>query len=212
MKLLLTRHGESYTNTDQHLTQDLKRVTNAAVTLTPNGITQAIDYAAWLKEQNLNPGAIITTHFSRAQQTSYLISSMLGSMPCIFYERDLGEINWGYQGHWHQVSDDYPDWAELSKNPDWQPEATYGKKKVLLESGRSVWNRAVPAMIRRVKKHKGRGDLLIVSHNYTLRALLAYLDGKGPQGMGEYDPRNLARHIYEIDPDRIDQVAQAEES
>ena len=162
-----------------------------------------MEYALWLKMTESEPKTIVTTPYSRAQQTSYVISSYLGTLPCIFYEEDLGEINWDHKGHWTEISDENPDWVEDSKDPDWCPVITYEGQKVHLKTGRSVYKRAVPALIERCRQHEDRGTLLIVSHNYTLRALIAFLNGEGVAGMGNHDPRNLAKYFYDIDPSEL---------
>lgn len=197
--LYLTRHGESQSNTFHHLNCSPPEHNEGNNLLTHRGIAQAQDYGKWLKDvQQANIRYILCSPYARARFTAFLISVELGSMPGIRFVEDLEEIHWEFpDGEWAEMDNFHSDWFEKSNDPDWQPVIEKHGIQYTVESGRQLYARAVPALVTNYEKLKAHGDVLVVCHFYTLRALLAYLDGKGPEGMQDYKPDNLCRTFYE---------------
>lgn len=197
--IYVTRHGRSMTN-DGHDRHCKFRVDVKNNVLTEEGVLQALEYGQWLIEREADVHNLICSPYSRTKQTAYLIATKLRTLVPIHYDRHFREIEWKINGRWHRLLHEQrqnfePENVEL----DERPLVDHRRKTHTLESPRQVYDRVIPAFARRVKRHAGRGDMVIVSHYFPVRAITSFVETGGPEAMRDYDPRNLHRAAWPED-------------
>lgn len=158
-RLILVRHGESEGNRDRTFTQ------SADVPLTAVGREQAAATAKQI-EQRFKPSRLVSSPYTRAQQTAEIIAGRL-DIP-IEFEAELREQSFGIfagQTYESMLTDaayhDGPRWA-------WRPRDG--------ESLLDVFDRVVPAFDRIARAALGQ-EVVVVSHGGVMLALCAHVAG-----------------------------------
>lgn len=186
MKIWLARHGE----TDWNVRRLMQGCTDTE--LNDNGR----DQAAKLGEAMVGRGIVrvYASHLKRASETARIVAERLG-VPCEIrdglQETGLGE----WEGRvWARICEETPEitaqWMTDRRNTRPPKGETY----------QDVLNRFIPAVVRIARE--AEGDVMIVSHNGTIKAFLAELNGTPLERMGEDYPTPNAGAI-EVDAARI---------
>jgi broad specificity phosphatase PhoE len=169
-RLVLLRHGQSYSNVERRLDT---RPPGAG--LTPAGIAQARDFARGYPQR---PGMLVHSVARRAAETAAVIGDELGLRPSEadgIHEVQVGEL---------EMRND--DDAVESFNAIYERWHS-GELDVGLpggETGREVLNRYLPVLsglrMRYLDNDDWTGDIVVVSHGAAIRlaaAMLAGVDG-----------------------------------
>jgi len=186
MKIWLARHGE----TDWNIQRLMQGTTDTE--LNENGFAQA----ARLGEEMADKGItrVYASHLKRARRTAQIVAERIG-VPCEvregLYEAALGE----WEGHvWADICERTPEitqrWMSDRRNTRPPKGETY----------QDVLNRFIPAVVRIVRENTE--DVMIVSHNGTIKSFLAELNGTPLETMGVDYPTPNAGAI-EVDAARI---------
>ncbi len=158
-RLLLVRHGESQANALRRFTESDQNP------LSPAGREQAGRAAAFLRAR-FAPMRIISSPFTRAQETAEIIASSL-AMPIdlepAVREQFLGTLH----GQPYDAALSAPGFESL---PRWQWRPPGGE--TLLE----VQARAVPALLAIARATVGM-DVVVTSHSGTIQAFWAHVEG-----------------------------------
>lgn len=197
-RIFITRHGRSMTNEDRDLRSRFSiGVKNNVLTL--EGVQQALDYGAWLKEQNVDPDNIVCSPYARTKQTAFLIATALDTLVPIHYDRAIREIDWKIAGKFHRLMEKDPKFNAKTMDPDHKPAIDHRRRAFTLESPREVYERVIARFKTLVERHAPIGDLVIVSHYFPVRSIQAFVEHGTYARMIDYDPRNLCRVVYEAD-------------
>lgn len=187
MKIYLARHGE----TDWNVRRLMQGTTDTE--LNENGIAQA----ARLGEAMVGSGIshVYTSYLKRASRTAQIVADRLG-VPCEvregLHETGLGE----WEGRvWAHICEDTPEitsrWLKVDRRHTRPPKG---------ETYQEVLDRVIPAVVRIVRE--ATADVMIVSHNGTIKAFLAELNGTPLETMGEdYSTPNAG--AIEVDAAKI---------
>ena len=186
MRIYLARHGE----TDWNVCGLMQGITDTE--LNENGLAQA----ARLGEAMIGRGIshVYTSHLKRANRTGQIVAGRLG-VPCDVRE-GLQELDMGsWSGRvWREVCAEEP---ERIRN--WQSNRRFSRPPQG-ESYQELLDRFVPAIVHIAKEVKG--DVMVVSHNGSIRAFLAELYGTPLETMGEDYPTPNAGAI-EVDAAKV---------
>ena len=186
MKIWLARHGQ----TDWNVQRLMQGTTDTE--LNETGLAQA----AHLGEAMLGKGIVrvYTSHLKRASRTGQIAAEKLG-VPCEvregLHETGLGQ----WEGRiWSDICEEEPELTQrwISDRRNTRP--TGG------ENCRDVLARFVPAVVRIARE--AEGDVMIVSHNGTIRIFLAELYGTPLETMAADYPTPNASAI-EVDAAKI---------
>lgn len=212
MTIYITRHGQSLTNIDADVKARARGEKISIDTknniLTEIGIQQALDFGHWVKDKNIE--VIVTSPYARAKQTAFCIASVLANCAPVHYDRGFREIEWEINGKFQRIEERIPDFDTKNCDIDLRPSVRKIDRKPLVdhkrgahttESQRDVYNRAIPAFLKRAERHKGK-NLLIVSHFFVVRSILSFIHAGTSDAMLDYTPRNLERAV--IEPQDID--------
>lgn len=186
MKIWLARHGE----TDWNVRRLMQGTTDTE--LNENGLAQA----ARLGEAMADKGIVrvYTSRLKRASRTAQIVAERIG-VPCeerdCLHETALGE----WEGCiWAQVCERTPEitarWMTDRRNTRPPKGETY----------QDVLDRFIPAVVRIIRE--ATADVMIVSHNGTIKAFLAELNGTPLETMGADYPTPNAGAI-EVDAAKI---------
>lgn len=161
MKIWLARHGE----TDWNVQGLMQGATDTE--LNENGLAQARRLGESMADKGISH--VYTSHLRRASRTAQIVAEHLG-VPCEvrenLHETELGE----WEGHtWTQNCEQMP---ELSEQWMTQRRHTRPPKG---EACQDMLDRFIPAVVGIARE--ATADIMIVSHNGTIRALLAELNG-----------------------------------
>lgn len=186
MKIWLARHGE----TDWNVRRIMQGTTDTE--LNENGLAQA----ARLGEAMVGKGIthVYTSHLKRARCTAQIVADRLG-VPCEvregLYETALG----AWEGKfWTQICEETPELAQRWEKDRRNTRAPGG------EMYQDVLDRVIPAVLRIVRE--AEADVMIVSHNGTIKAFLAELYCTPLETMGRDYPTPNAGAI-EVDAAKI---------
>lgn len=186
MKIWLARHGE----TDWNVQRLMQGTTDTE--LNENGLAQA----ARLGEAMAGKGIayVYTSYLRRASRTAQIVADRIG-VPCEvregLHETGLGE----WEGRvWQDICEETPEitsrWMADRRNTRPPKGETY----------QDVLDRFIPAVVRIVRE--ATADVMIVSHNGTIKAYLAELNGTPLETMGADYPTPNAGAI-EVDAAKI---------
>ncbi len=127
MKLILARHGDTFTKGDKIFWVGARE----DLPLTPSGIEQAHQLAKYLRAEDLLPDAIYAGTLSRTQQYAGIINAALGREEPVQTDIRLNEIDYGrWSGrttaeitaqYGQDVVDDWNSRAIWPNNAEWQP-------------------------------------------------------------------------------------------
>lgn len=172
MKIYLARHGE----TDWNVRFLMQGTTDTE--LNENGLAQAAKLGESMKDSGIVH--VYTSYLKRAARTGQIVAEILG-VPCEvregLQETGLGE----WEGRiWKDVCEEYPEaiarWTADRRNNRPPKGETY----------QEVLDRVIPAVVRVAQE--ATGDVMIVSHNGTIKALLAELNGTPLETMNQDYP------------------------
>ena len=158
-RLLLVRHGESAANALRRFTESERNP------LSPVGREQAARTAALLRAR-FAPVRIVSSPFTRAQQTAEIIASALAlpiELEPAFREQFLGELH----GQPFDAALRAPGYESHSRW-EWRPPGG----ETLIE----VQTRAVPALLGVARASVGV-DVVVTSHAGTIQSLWAHVEG-----------------------------------
>lgn len=159
-RLIMVRHGESDGNRERRFT------TTPAAPLTDLGRAQAREAAETIKGR-FAPRRVITSPYSRAQETGQIIASALGLQIEIedgIYEREFGYLRGMSYDAIHQ--DPSYNSADLWT---WKPEGG--------ESFEDLRRRIAPLIDKLAARSDAEGELLVVSHGGVMLAAWAHVTG-----------------------------------
>lgn len=186
MKIWLARHGE----TDWNVRRLMQGTTDTP--LNENGLAQA----ARLGEAMVGKGIthVYTSHLQRARCTAQIVADRLGVHCEVregLYETALGE----WEGYiWSEICERMPEltqrWVTDRRNT--RPPGG--------EMYQDVLDRVIPAVVRIARE--ATSDVMIVSHNGTIKSFLAELYGTPLETMGADYPTPNAGAI-EVDAAKI---------
>lgn len=159
-RLLLVRHAESEGNRDGVFTA------TPWVPLTDLGRAQARGAAEWLRVHHA-PRAVVTSPYTRAQETAAIIAEVLGAPVAI--EEDLRERDYGALAG-RPYSTPRPDY-DRERYWLWRPEGG----ETLLE----VVSR-VGAVLDRLARAAHDHEVVIVSHGAVMMAVQRHVTGHWP--------------------------------
>lgn len=186
MKVWLARHGE----TDWNVRRLMQGTTDTE--LNENGLAQA----ARLGEAMAGKGIthVYTSHLRRANRTGQIVAERIG-VPCEVREglQETGLGEWEGQ-IWSDICEHSPELTQLWKSDRRNTRPPGG------ENCRDVLERFVPAVVRIVRE--AAGDVMIVTHNGTIRIFLAELYGTPLETMAADYPTPNASAI-EVDAAKI---------
>ena len=158
-RLLLVRHGESQGNASRRFTD------SEFDPLSPAGREQAERAAAFLRAR-FAPVRIVSSPFTRAQQTAEIIASGLAlpiEIEPALREQFLGALH----GQPYDAARATPGYESLARW-EWRPPGG----ETLVE----VQTRAVPALLAIARASIGM-DVVVTSHAGTIQACWAHVDG-----------------------------------
>ena len=186
MRIWLARHGE----TDWNVRLLMQGTTDTE--LNENGLAQA----ARLGEAMVGSGIthVYTSYLKRANRTGQIVAERIG-VPSEVREglQELGLGTWEGRS-WKDIIEKEPEAvAERDKDKRFS-RPPHG------ESYQELLDRMVPAMVRIAREAKG--DVMVVSHNGTIRAFLAELYGTSLDTMGtDYSTPNAG--AIEVDAAKV---------
>lgn len=196
MTLYLTRHGRSMTNDDLDIGCKFKVDIKNNV-LTREGVQQALDYGDWLLSQEADVHTMICSPYGRTKQTAFLIATALGTLVPIHYDRAFREIQWKIAGKWNRLlNEQLPDLDPKTVDIDFKPVVDYRRRAFTLESGREVYDRVIPKFAEVYRKHRVKGDVLVVTHYFVVRAINSFIMDGRADTMTQTSPRNLCQNSY----------------
>ena len=186
MKIYLARHGE----TDWNVRLLMQGTTDTE--LNENGLAQA----ARLGEAMVGSGIthVYTSYLKRASRTAQIVADCIG-VPCEVREglHELGLGKW--EGRiWKNISVEEPEITQ-----QWQVNKRFTRPPQG-ETYQELLERFIPAIVRIAKESKG--DVMVVSHNGSIRAFLAELYGTPMETMGADYPTPNAGAI-EVDAAKV---------
>ena len=172
MNIWLARHGE----TDWNVRRLMQGTTDTE--LNENGLAQAAKLGEAMKDSEI--AHVYTSCLKRAAQTARIVADCLG-VPCEvrggLHETGLGE----WEGRvWKDIREEEPEitarWMADRRNTRPPKGETY----------QEVLDRVIAAVVRIARENTQ--DVMIVSHNGTIKAFLAELYGTPLETMGEDYP------------------------
>ncbi|QEK11806.1 alpha-ribazole phosphatase [Crassaminicella thermophila] len=183
LKIILVRHGETENNCD-----GLYCGWND-IFLTEKGLMQAKKVSEKLKEENFD--YIISSDLDRTMKTAEIINQYHHVE--IILESNIREMNFGlWEGlSYKEIKEKYPKEVKEWEN-DWIDYVTPNG-----ESVKQMYERVTKAIDKIIHKNK-RGNILIVAHAGSIRAILAYLIGRGMKDYWKYKIDNCGICIIEI--------------
>lgn len=170
MSLILMRHAKSLLN-------EAPTIPEAHNVLSPLGVFQSL--GAGEKLQKAGVTRIISSPVPRAFQTAMIVAGVLGGRKIDIAE-PLSELQ---SRNPHGVDAWLSDEENIKFENDIDHVPAWG-----LESQRDVWVRST----RYLSEHAfdPSETVLVVTHTFVLRALLAYLNEGSPDAMVKYRPKN----------------------
>lgn len=183
LKIILVRHGETENNCAGVYCGW------SDISLTEKGFMQAKKVSEKLKEEDFD--CIISSDLDRTMKTAEIINKHHHVK--IILETNLREMNFGlWEGlSYREIKEKYP--KELKEwEKDWMDYATPSG-----ESVKQMYERVTKAMDKIIHKNES-GNILIVSHAGSIRAILAHLIGRGMKDYWKYKIDNCAICIIEI--------------
>ena len=186
MRIYLARHGQ----TDWNVRGLMQGITDTE--LNENGLAQA----ARLGEAMVGRGIVhvYTSHLERAFRTGKIVADRLG-VPCEKREglQELGMGAWSGR-IWKDVCAE-----EAERVRQWMSNRRFTSPPQG-ESYQELLDRMIPAIVRIARE--AEGDVMVVSHNGSIRAFLAELYGTPLETMGEDYPTPNAGAI-EVDAAKV---------
>lgn len=175
MELILVRHGETAMNVSGVYCGWSDSC------LTDKGLLHAKEASVKLKTEKLD--IIISSDLSRTVKTADIIGE--------FHKADriqmntLREIHFGlWEGlSYNDISETYPKESELWKT-DWMAYSPPEGESLL-----QMYNRVTNAVLAVINKHEDE-TILIVTHGGCIRAILAFLIGRGIEDFWKYKISN----------------------
>ena len=169
MKLIITRHAQTYGNVERKMNGPNDQVT-------PLGIRQAKLLAERLKKEKID--AIYASPFDRTKLTAGIISEYHPDAP-INYERDLRERDiYNYVGQGY----DKVDWSNIPDD---------------MESDQSMYRRSGAVFKKVYSKHKD-DTVLFVAHHALNKCLIRFLKGLPADDKTKIKQENTNVTIFEI--------------
>lgn len=179
MSLILMRHAKSLLNETQTIPE-------AHNVLSPVGVEQALNAGHALKGAGI--GRIISSPVPRAFQTAMIIAGILGGRR-IDLAHELAELQ-------SRNPDGVDAWLSHEENERFENDIdlvpAWG-----LESQRDVWARSTKYLSQH--DFDSSETVLVVSHTFVLRALMAYLNEGTPDAMVKYRPKNAEPVKFSLD-------------
>lgn len=181
MKLILTRHGETYANLDQisqgHLNSQL----------TSKGVEQAKKVSRRLRSTKID--ITFSSDLDRALNTCNEILKFHKSTILIKTTILREQAKGIFEGKTREERNKTLEYDNIPYH-QWLPE---GGERLI-----DVWERVVP-FVDKIKEKYANKTVLIVSHGGPISCILSYLHGKNIECFGDYLPReNTAVSIVSI--------------
>jgi 2,3-bisphosphoglycerate-dependent phosphoglycerate mutase len=199
-KLILVRHAQSVWNKEERLSG------NSQIGLTPEGLTQSVEAAKELIEKGMNIKIAFSSDQKRAIDTmDIMLREMNFSGPKIITkelrESELGILN-GVKIS--EIEEKYGKDFVFKLIREFDTKAPAKEGEPAPESLRDMMKRVGTFFDSEIKKHLDRGDVLVVAHDGTLRALLSYLGNfdENQSRITQFD--NAKPYIYEFEEKQND--------
>lgn len=194
-KLILVRHAQSVWNKEERLSG------NSQVGLTPEGLQQSVDAAEELKEKGLDFKIAFASDQKRAIDTMDIINREMGFTGPKVITKELRESELGILNGMKiediekQYGKDFV--FKLIREFDTKAPAKEGEPAP--ESLRDMMGRVGRFFESSIKKHLDKGNVLVVAHDGTLRALLSYLGNfdENKSRITQFD--NAKPYVYEYE-------------
>jgi 2,3-bisphosphoglycerate-dependent phosphoglycerate mutase len=191
--LILLRHGISYTNEGRHVENEQQ------ILLTTNGVMGTLASARAFREANpeLHFDHAFLSPYQRAVQTGLNFLSIAENKPInLTYVDDFRERTYGFtnfvgikdlvEQYGSDVVTSWDSRIDTKPHPDG-------------ESQQDVYDRVIDKFQTLVLPRIRAGEtVLLVAHYYVLKALNAYLNGSGPSGMIDMNPRNCVPYGFKV--------------
>jgi 2,3-bisphosphoglycerate-dependent phosphoglycerate mutase len=140
--------------------------------------------------------AYIST-YQRAVQTSLNFLSMFENKPIdLIYDHDLRERSYGFENfiNMKQLIRDHG----IIVVKSWDSDLTT-KPSEAGETQHDVYSRVMAIFDDQIIPKLMAGDnVLVVSHFYVLKALMSYMDVRGPSAMLYHQPKNCLPYSYDL--------------
>ena len=191
LRLHLLRHGETEHSRDDRFCGDI----DAPLTTAGQRMAEAFAERWGHRAAESTWRGIYTSSRRRAIDTAAPLAARLGIVPQI--DSGLDEIG---QGTWQGCSKEEIARREPARLRRWMSDPTIGAPAG--ESAFDVAQRAL-AVVARVRRRHGDGDVLIVGHKTLLRLLICALSGVDLRLYRDWIPQPVASHtVIDLDGDR----------
>jgi 2,3-bisphosphoglycerate-dependent phosphoglycerate mutase len=190
-KLVLLRHGISYTNEGRSVDKEQQNLLSRA------GVQQSLMNAEKFRAEQpeLHFDQAFISSYQRALQTGLNFLTMFENKPIdIHIDARLRERTYGFDNFINikQLIRDYGQEAVDSWDSD-----LYTKPSRNGETQIDVYARVMDHFDEKVVPALQSGqNVILVAHFYVLKALKSYLHTNGPANMASFDPRNCTPYLY----------------
>jgi broad specificity phosphatase PhoE len=187
--LVLVRHGRSQANegaqADDHVN-----------ILTRNGLFGTIQAAETLP-QGTEFASAYSSPYPRAMQTAMVLLSAMNHGPVHVQTDDrLIEKIWTFEdGVRYMTKEQIADRFGPTAFKDWENDI-HARPTPLSESDVEVWHRATAFLNSRAIPALSNGSVLVVSHFFTMRAMVCFLNRRGMHDIPQFDIRNSIPFVY----------------
>jgi 2,3-bisphosphoglycerate-dependent phosphoglycerate mutase len=191
-KLVLLRHGQSYTNEGREVAKEQQNLLSRA------GVQQSLDNTIAFRKANpdLHFDLALMSPYQRALQTGLNFLSMSDSKPVdIIVDHRLCERSYGFENFINikQLIRDYGADEVASWDSD-----LYSRPSRDGETQLNVYERVMASFRDNIRPALDEGkNVIVVAHFYVLKALQSSLEHNGPSKMPEFDPKNCTPYIYD---------------
>lgn len=195
-KLVLLRHGQSYTNEGRPVDKEQQNL------LSRTGVQQSLMNAEQFRVDNpdLHFDVAYMSPYKRALQTGLNFLTYFENRPIdINVENDIRERSYGFENFINikQLIRDHGQEAVNSWDAD-----LYTRPSEQGETQMDVYERVIGVYDRQIwpKLMEGK-NILLVAHFYVLKAMLSHLNDQGAGAMPTYHPENCTPYMFDITPE-----------
>lgn len=193
MKLVLLRHGVSYSNSGKYTPVQNQNL------LSESGVQGVIQSSKLFKEEHpdLHFSHVFSSTYVRAMQTAMNFLSIKENHPVDIQfdsrivERDYGFTN--FIGYHDLIAKRGKEEVESWDNEFDKAPSEHGETQI------QVYNRTMEFFEDKVRPVMGDGDILIVAHFYILRALQSHIACGSWTKMNDFLPKNCQPVVYDLD-------------
>jgi 2,3-bisphosphoglycerate-dependent phosphoglycerate mutase len=190
-KLVLLRHGQSYTNEGRQVDKEQQNL------LSRTGVQQSLMNAEAFRVSHpeLHFDAAFMSPYKRALQTGLNFLTMFENQPIdIDVDDRIRERSYGFD-NFVSIEDLLRDYGKEAVD-SWDSEL-YTKPSRNGETQIDVYSRVMDHFNAKVIPALQSGqNVILVAHFYVLKALKSYLQVNGPANMASFDPRNCTPYLY----------------